>query len=41
MLTPGPAAILHDNLDYLGPMFGRGDDEYTESQKKLLIGFAS
>ncbi len=36
MLTPGPAAILHDNLDYLGPMFGRGDDEYAEMSEKVI-----
>ena len=30
MLTPGPAAILHENLQRLGPVFGRGDDEYTQ-----------
>ena len=28
MLTPGPAAVLHDNLKYIKPLFGRGDDEY-------------
>ena len=29
MLTPGPAVVLHENLQYLKPLFGRGDDEYT------------
>jgi 2-aminoethylphosphonate-pyruvate transaminase len=29
MLTPGPAVVLYDNLQYLKPLFGRGDDEYT------------
>ncbi len=36
MLTPGPAAILHDNLIHLGPLFGRGDDEYTEMSEKVV-----
>ncbi len=29
MLTPGPAVILHENLQGLKPYFGRGDDEFT------------
>ena len=29
MLTPGPAVVLYENLQYLKPLFGRGDDEYT------------
>tara|TARA_B100000795_G_scaffold165047_1_gene124144 strand:+ start:5570 stop:6877 length:1308 start_codon:yes stop_codon:yes gene_type:complete len=29
MLTPGPAVVLHENIEYLKPIFGRGDDEYT------------
>jgi len=29
MLTPGPAVVLYENLQYLKPMFGRGDDEYA------------
>jgi len=29
MLTPGPAAVLYENLKYLKPLFGRGDDEFT------------
>jgi cytidyltransferase-like protein len=29
MLTPGPAVVLYENLEYLKPVFGRGDDEYT------------
>ncbi len=28
MLTPGPAVVLHDNLKYLKPVFGRGDADY-------------
>ncbi len=30
MLTPGPAVVLYENLQYLKPLFGRGDDEYTK-----------
>mgnify|MGYP000853316353 CR=1 FL=1 len=29
MLTPGPAVVLHENLEYLKPIFGRGDEEFT------------
>ena len=29
MLTPGPAAVLHENMINLKPLFGRGDSEYT------------
>lgn len=36
MLTPGPAAILHDNITHLEPLFGRGDEEYTEMSEKVL-----
>jgi len=28
MLTPGPAVLLHENIKYLKPVFGRGDEEY-------------
>lgn len=28
MLTPGPAVVLHENFQYLKPLFGRGDKEY-------------
>ena len=28
MLTPGPSVVLYENLRYLKPIFGRGDDEY-------------
>ncbi|MGY9053087.1 MAG: adenylyltransferase/cytidyltransferase family protein, partial [Rhodobacterales bacterium] len=30
MLTPGPAVVLYENLQYIKPLFGRGDDEYTK-----------
>lgn len=36
MLTPGPAVVLHENLENLKPLFGRGDDEYTEMSKKVV-----
>lgn len=29
MLTPGPAVILSENIKYLKPIFGRGDEEYS------------
>ena len=28
MLTPGPAVLLHENIQHLKPVFGRGDQEY-------------
>jgi cytidyltransferase-like protein len=36
MLTPGPAVILHENIQYLKPVFGRGDDEYQQMATKVL-----
>ena len=30
MLTPGPAAVLYENIENIKPIFGRGDDEYTK-----------
>lgn len=30
MLTPGPAAVLPENLYGLGPLFGRGDEDYQK-----------
>jgi cytidyltransferase-like protein len=35
MLTPGPAAVLHDNLKYIKPLFGRGDNEYDAIAKSV------
>ena len=35
MLTPGPAVVLHENLQYLKPLFGRGDDEYTSMSESV------
>ena len=29
MLTPGPAVVLQENIQYLKPLFGRGDKEFT------------
>ena len=36
MLTPGPAVILHENLRYLKPLFGRGDNEYTSVSETVI-----
>ncbi|MDA8755350.1 adenylyltransferase/cytidyltransferase family protein [Candidatus Pseudothioglobus singularis] len=36
MLTPGPAAVLHENIINLKPIFGRGDDEYLEMSNEVL-----
>lgn len=36
MLTPGPAVVLHENLQYLKPLFGRGDDEYTSMSDSVI-----
>jgi len=30
MLTPGPAVVLHENLEQLRPVFGRGDEAYQQ-----------
>lgn len=35
MLTPGPAVVLYENLQYLKPLFGRGDNEYTYMSKSV------
>ena len=36
MLTPGPAVVLHENLQYIKPLFGRGDDEYTKISESVI-----
>jgi 2-aminoethylphosphonate-pyruvate transaminase len=36
MLTPGPAALLYESLQYLKPVFGRGDKEYIDMEEKVL-----
>ena len=36
MLTPGPAVVLYENLQYLKPMFGRGDDEYASMSESVI-----
>jgi 2-aminoethylphosphonate-pyruvate transaminase len=36
MLTPGPAAVLHESLQYLKPIFGRDDPEYLEMEAKVM-----
>ncbi len=36
MLTPGPAVVLYENLEYLKPLFGRGDDEFTQMSEAVI-----
>ena len=36
MLTPGPAVVLHENLKYLKPIFGRGDEEYLMMANSVI-----
>ena len=36
MLTPGPATVLHENIQHIKPLFGRGDDEYTKMAEHVL-----
>jgi len=36
MLTPGPAAVLYENLASIKPVFGRGDDEYKKIHTKVI-----
>lgn len=36
MLTPGPAAVLHENLEFLKPVFGRGDEEYQMMSEGVI-----
>jgi cytidyltransferase-like protein len=36
MLTPGPAVVLHENLTNLKPLFGRGDNEYSEMSESVI-----
>jgi 2-aminoethylphosphonate-pyruvate transaminase len=36
MLTPGPAVVLYENKEYLKPLFGRGDDEYTKMAESVI-----
>jgi cytidyltransferase-like protein len=36
MLTPGPAVVLHENIQSLMPIFGRGDEEYKKIEDKVL-----
>lgn len=37
MLTPGPAAVLYENLSSLQPLFGRGDEKYTNIYNEVSI----
>ena len=36
MLTPGPAVVLHENIENLKPLFGRGDIEYSKMAQNVL-----
>ena len=36
MLTPGPAVVLYENLQYLKPLFGRGDVEYEKISESVI-----
>jgi len=36
MLTPGPSVVLHENLQNLKPLFGRGDDEYLHMSESVV-----
>ena len=36
MLTPGPAVVLYENLQYLKPVFGRDDDEYASMSESVV-----
>ena len=36
MLTPGPAVVLHENIEHLKPIFGRGDDEFTQMSEAVM-----
>jgi len=36
MLTPGPAVVLYENIKYLKPVFGRGDDEFTQMSEAVM-----
>ena len=36
MLTPGPAVVLHENLKFLKPSFGRGDKDYDYMSKQVI-----
>jgi cytidyltransferase-like protein len=36
MLTPGPAVILHENLQFLKPLFGSGDKEYQQMSEQVI-----
>jgi 2-aminoethylphosphonate-pyruvate transaminase len=36
LFTAGPASLLPENLTGLRPCFGRGDDDYTKIEKRVL-----
>lgn len=35
MLTPGPASVLYENIEYLKPVFGRGDEDFTKITQEV------
>ena len=35
IFTPGPAALLNENIINLEPCFGRGDKNYTKLAKRV------
>jgi 2-aminoethylphosphonate-pyruvate transaminase len=35
-LTPGPAAVLYENVSSLQPLFGRGDDDYIKIYDEVV-----
>jgi len=41
MFTPGPAALLNENLEGLRPCFGRGDVDYEKVEAKVLTWLKS
>ena len=36
LFTPGPASLLAENLNGIRPCFGRGDDDYTSLEARVL-----
>jgi 2-aminoethylphosphonate-pyruvate transaminase len=36
VFTPGPGSLLEENILGLAPYFGRGDEEYSKIEKKVL-----
>ena len=36
LFTAGPASLIHENVRNLKPCFGRGDNEYKKTEKRVL-----